>query len=111
MDTITTATGAIVPTVVISPPPIPPTWATMCRVEPRLVRLAHEAQRARPADWQRWEAIRRQLSALVGWNAAQPALRGSEAFEIASFELAKLFGGSCPNPMTKGFTRQWMPAN
>ncbi len=71
-----------------SPAPVcvtepPATWQAICQIEPHLIGLKREAKRCRGRDWHAYERLKSRLEKLAGWGAAQPALRSSEAFDVA----------------------------
>lgn len=85
---MTTATATIV-----APLPIPRrlSWADLIAIDPALLRLQREAARQYRADddpdfWPRWEALKRQMSQLVGWkrtNSGPPEMYRHESYEVS----------------------------
>ncbi|HEY1601471.1 MAG TPA: hypothetical protein VGG64_17855 [Pirellulales bacterium] len=67
----------------VGDPPL--SWKQICRIERRVLGLAGSAMIARGArnKWRRYEVLKRQLAHLVGYQAINPALRSSLAFDIA----------------------------
>lgn len=71
-------------------------WPEMYRLEPRLLALTQQARREahRFADhWAHYEQLKQKLFYLVGWRAANPELRSSEAYEIAHLHLLNCIEG------------------
>ena len=62
------------------------TFEDVCKVEPRLKDLFAEIPSILDAHqnfWTNWAKIKANMSTLVGWGAANPALTGSDIYDIA----------------------------
>jgi hypothetical protein len=70
-------------------------WTHLVTLEPRLAGLERRARAcAGSGNWHDWEGIKRQLQQLVGWNARNPELGSSEAFDVAYRYLLGIWEGA-----------------
>lgn len=67
-------------------------WNALCAIEPQLHSLVPQADRG--GDWNDWEAIKRGLHHLAGWEARRRQLRTQEAYNTAYDYLFDLFEGA-----------------
>lgn len=78
------------------------TWGEMCEIDPRLAVLWSTARTRCPqgVDWEDWQWIKPELSALVGWDstATDPRLRTADAWEVA---VDKITHEAPPKPKRK----------
>lgn len=51
-------------------------------LEPRVDKVINAARRARSRTWRTYERLKKKLDGLVGYNANQPELRTSAAYEV-----------------------------
>lgn len=73
----------------------PSTFAAVAAVEPRVANLVCEAARLRASrrvTWRDYEAFKRRLLCLVGWNARRPELRTTDAYDLAMHRLVAALG-------------------
>lgn len=71
------------------------TWSELVGIEPRLAALESmtRAVPRRYRSWQRWESIKRTLRKLAGWEAEQPLLRTSAAYNAVYSRLFAIWEG------------------
>jgi len=64
-------------------------WDEICAIEPRLKALGDLAKTLE-RDWQykNYETMKNRMYPLVGMEAQNPALRGSEAWDVAMENIA-----------------------
>ncbi|MCA9180971.1 MAG: hypothetical protein KDA51_05940, partial [Planctomycetales bacterium] len=72
------------------PKPVPATWQAMTALEPRLINLERRARACRRYRnrWLAYEGLKRELTALVGWDCGQPSIASSGHYEAAIDRIA-----------------------
>jgi hypothetical protein len=86
---------APVPSLALAPDPRRAviTWSDLVALESALVEVEHLARSLHRSDttthpdWRDWERVKRQMSALVGWSASNPAVRTEASYDIAHRHL------------------------
>ncbi len=72
-------------------------WPSIVRIAPAVLRIVADAGILR-RDWRnRWthyEALKSRLQRIVGWEARHPALRSSDAYDVAHRQMAIALGVS-----------------
>ena len=71
---------------------LPDAWKRLKRIEPRLASLESKAHQVRPKSrdfWHRYEAVKAELTSLVGWEARHPCLRGSEMYDFCHARILR----------------------
>jgi predicted MPP superfamily phosphohydrolase len=63
------------------------TFEKIITIEPRISKILKEAGHTRSADWDDYTIYKQQLSALVGFGAAEKNLRTCNAYEITIIKL------------------------
>lgn len=69
---------------------VPQEFVRLCELEPRLLELYNEAKSYKPVPgfcanhiWYRYGGLKSQLCHIVGWDAIDPRLQTSEAYDVA----------------------------